>query len=244
MRANLALTDMQVRRRLGVLLLAAAPAVLAGCHFSNGDYGPAQAGGSLSPTSSSSAPGPVGANTTAPTAKLLGGSAAPRTANLYDGAGFPIPKYPPVPCPRATCLNGSPLGPVTISWRTSPYGPILTTTSGQTLYLRLGDGFRESGCHGICLRAFPPLLTNGAPQAGPGLLAADVGDLTAANGKEQASYGGHPLYTYRGDHGPGQYNAEGKGGIWYVVSITGLPVRAPIAGQKSSSPSGASQQAG
>ncbi|ACU53025.1 secreted repeat of unknown function [Acidimicrobium ferrooxidans DSM 10331] len=212
--------------------MVAAPLVLASCHFSNGDYGPAGAGGG---TTSSASSGPIGANTTAPDAKLLGGSAAPKTASTYDGAGFPIPTYPPVPCPRATCLNGSPLEPVEISWRNSPYGPILTTASGETLYLRLGDGFRESGCHGICLRAFPPLLTNGAPQAAPGLLAADVGDLTASNGKEQASYGGHPLYTYRGDTKPGQYGAEGKGGIWYVVSITGLPVKAPVHSGTSSS---------
>jgi len=233
------------RGALGAGALLVASLALTGCHFSNGDYGPAQAGGGLSPTSSTGTnTGPIGANTTAPYAKLIGGSAAPKTASSYDGAGFPIPNYPPVPCPASSCRNGSPLGPVTISWRNSPYGPILTTANGYTLYLRLGDGFRESGCHGACLRAFPPLLTNGAPQAAPGLLAADVGDLTASNGKEQASYGGHPLYTYRGDTKPGQYNAEGKGGIWYVVSITGFPVKAPLSSGAQSSGSSSASTAG
>ena len=210
-------------------------AVLSACHFSDGEYGPASGGAGLPPASTVNTNGPVGANTTAPTTKLLGGSAAPKTATEYGGAGFPIPNYPPVN--YRGYKNGVPTGPAYVGWRNSAYGRILATGSGYTLYMRLGDAFRHSGCFKECLRAFPPELTNGAPQASSGLLAADFGVLTANNSWEQVSYGGHPLYRYRGDTAPGQTNAEGKGGIWYVVGINGLPIT-HLPGAKPSTPAG------
>ncbi|MHB8190368.1 MAG: COG4315 family predicted lipoprotein [Ferrimicrobium sp.] len=207
---------------------------LSACHFSNSSYGPASSGAPITNVN-----GPVGANANVGStkSKLLGTTGAPKTASSYGGAGFPIPNYPPVHY-KGYNSAGDPLYPVNISWRNSAYGPILTTKSGYTLYIRLGDEFRKSGCTGICLRAFPPELTNGAPQASSGILAADIGVLTANNSWEQASYGGHPLYRYRGDTAPGQINAEGKGSIWYVIGITGLPLLHKLV--KSSGPSTAS----
>jgi predicted lipoprotein with Yx(FWY)xxD motif len=158
----------------------------------------------------------------------LGGfEKVPKTATTYDGAGFPIPNYGPVKYPNY--VNGDPKYPATIGIHNSPYGQILTTGAGYTLYVRLGDQFRASKCFKICLNAFPPELTNGAPQAGPGILAADLGVLTANNSWEQVSYGGRPLYRYRLDAKPGEINAEGKGGIWYVVGVDGLPIMKPLA---------------
>ena len=46
--------------------------VLSACHFSDGEYGPASGGAGLPPASTVNTNGPVGANTTAPTTKLLG----------------------------------------------------------------------------------------------------------------------------------------------------------------------------
>ena len=203
--------------------------ILSACHFSNGDYGPASAGAGLTPTN-----GPAGSSGSgnSATAKLLGGFGVPKTASSYDGAGFPIPDYGPVS--YHNYVNGDPKYPATIGVRNSPYGQILTTGSGYTLYVRLGDQFRDSKCFKICLYAFPPELTNGAPQAAPGILAADLGVLTANNSWEQVSYGGRPLYRYRLDTKPGEINAEGKGGIWYVVGVNGLPITKPLAKAKSS----------
>ncbi len=204
---------------VGVLGLA-----LSACHFSNGEYGPASAGAGLTSTN-----GPAGASSSGSgaTAKLLGGFNVPKTASSYDGAGFPIPDYGPIS--YRNYVNGDPKYPATIATRNSAYGQILTTKSGYTLYVRLGDEFRASKCFKICLYAFPPELTNGAPQAAPGILAADLGVLTANNSWEQVSYGGRPLYRYRLDTKPGEINAEGKGGIWYVVGVNGLPITKPLA---------------
>jgi hypothetical protein len=43
-----------------------------------------------------------------------------------------------------------------------------------------------------------------------------------------ATAGGWPLYTYVGDKSPGQVTGEGIpsfGGVWYVLSPTGKPVK-------------------
>ncbi|MGC9155622.1 MAG: COG4315 family predicted lipoprotein [Ferrimicrobium sp.] len=208
----------------GVAVVGVFGVVLSACHFSNGQYGPASAGAALQPTN-----GPAGASGSgnSATAKLLGGGlSVPKTASTYDGAGFPIPDYGPVS--YHNYVNGDPKYPATIGVRNSAYGQILTTQSGYTLYIRLGDEFRDSKCFKICLDAFPPELTNGAPQAAPGILAADLGVLTANNSWEQVSYGGRPLYRYRLDTKPGEINAEGKGGIWYVVGVNGLPITKPL----------------
>lgn len=205
---------------------------LSSCHFSNGEYGPASPG---APKSGGSSTGEIsygngygGTNT-----KLLGSSSNLAShPNIYDGAGFKIPNYPPTTL--AGWIQGLPLNPSTLSWRSTSLGPILTTNSGQTLYIRLGDAFRHSGCFGTCARAFPPFLTNGAPMATGGLLAANIGVLAAATKGEQVAYGGHPLYTYSGDTSPGDINAQGAGNIWYVISTSGLPVlKAPVSSASS-----------
>ena len=42
------------------------------------------------------------------------------------------------------------------------------------------------------------------------------------DGTTQATYDGHPLYTYIGDHSPGQdggNNINLNGGVWHVVVV-------------------------
>jgi predicted lipoprotein with Yx(FWY)xxD motif len=207
--------------------MAAAAATLSACHYSNGEYGPAGAAPVVVPGSSNGKAtykgGYSGTNT-----HLLQGAPQGANPSLDDGAGFVVPNYPSTTLPG--WIQGHPPGPTVLSYRNSPYGKILTTSSGKTLYVRLGDQYRQSFCYSICARAFPPFLTNGAPQASGGVLAAYVGVLEAdlSGQREQVAYGQHPLYTYSGDTGPGQYNAEGKGGIWYVINVQGIVVKAPL----------------
>lgn len=166
--------------------------------------------------------------------KLLQGAPANTNPSLDDGAGFKVPSYPSTTLPG--WIQGHPPGPAVLSFRPSPYGDILTTSTGKTLYIRLGDAYRQSFCHSICANAFPPFLTNGAPQATGGILAAYIGVLEAdiSGQREQVAYGQHPLYTYSGDTGPNQYNAEGKGGIWFVINVDGQIVKQPLAASTTS----------
>lgn len=60
-----------------------------------------------------------------------------------------------------------------------------------------------------------------------------------SDGTTQATYNGHPLYTYAGDTAPGQDKGNGinaSGGLWYTVPVTGSA--APAAGSSAKSNSG------
>jgi secreted repeat protein with Y-X4-D motif len=77
-----------------------------------------------------------------------------------------------------------------------------------------------SACKGACAQYRPPVT--GRPAAGPGVTGR-LGAITRSDGSTQATYGGHPLYTYVADTGPGQANGNNlnlKGGLWHEVTVT------------------------
>lgn len=117
------------------------------------------------------------------------------------------------------------------------YGKILVNSSGRTLYLLTADTATTLACTtGSCVGLWPPLYTKGKPRAGKGVARHALGTVKRGS-KSQVTYHGHPLYLYAGDAGRGQVNGEGIksfGGVWYVVSKKGSPVKA----ESSSSGSG------
>jgi predicted lipoprotein with Yx(FWY)xxD motif len=61
----------------------------------------------------------------------------------------------------------------------------------------------------------------GAATAGPGVTG-KLGTITRSDGSKQATYDGHPLYTYIADTAPGQANGNNlnlNGGIWHEVTV-------------------------
>jgi predicted lipoprotein with Yx(FWY)xxD motif len=98
---------------------------------------------------------------------------------------------------------------------------VLTNAKGLTLYLFVPDSPAASRCTGDCAIYWPPV--GGDVKAGPGVTGA-LGTIRRPDGGLQATYNGHPLYTYIGDNGPGQ--AKGNkldlnGGLWYAVRVSG-----------------------
>ena len=98
---------------------------------------------------------------------------------------------------------------------------VLTNTNGLTLYWFAPDTPATSKCTGSCTAYWPPVT--GSPKAGPGVTGT-LGTIKRPGGGLQATYEGHPLYTYVGDNGPGQ--AQGNdlnlnGGLWYEVRASG-----------------------
>ncbi|MFI5067879.1 MAG: hypothetical protein ACHP9Z_28410, partial [Streptosporangiales bacterium] len=82
-------------------------------------------------------------------------------------------------------------------------GPVLADSKGLTLYWFSKDTRMTSACTGGCATAWPPLL--GKPMAAMGVhLTGQLGTITRSGGILQATYKGHPLYTYAGDMAPGQ----------------------------------------
>ena len=98
---------------------------------------------------------------------------------------------------------------------------VVTNAKGFTLYYFAPDTPTKSVCNGACAAYWPPVL--GAQQAGPGVTGT-LGTIQRADGSTQATYNGHPLYTYIGDSGPGQANGNNinlNGGFWYEVKAAG-----------------------
>jgi predicted lipoprotein with Yx(FWY)xxD motif len=115
----------------------------------------------------------------------------------------------------------------TIQVSSSDYGRVLFDSDDQAIYLFDKEQGSKSECYGECAAAWPPVLTEGEPQAGPGTDASLLGTTQRNDGTTQITYGGHPLYYYAHE-GPGQVlcqNVEEFGGLWLVVDPSGEAVR-------------------
>jgi predicted lipoprotein with Yx(FWY)xxD motif len=98
---------------------------------------------------------------------------------------------------------------------------VLTNGNGFTLYWFAPDTSTTSACNGTCAAYWPPVT--GTPTAGPGVTGR-LGTIRRADGSTQATYDGHPLYTYLGDTTPGQANGNNlnlNGGLWHEVPASG-----------------------
>jgi predicted lipoprotein with Yx(FWY)xxD motif len=98
---------------------------------------------------------------------------------------------------------------------------VLTDAKGLTLYLFVPDTATSSKCYGSCAQYWPPVF--GTPKAGSGVTG-QLGTIRRSDGTTQATYDGHPLYTYIGDGGPGQNHGNNitlNGGLWKEVPVSG-----------------------
>ena len=113
-------------------------------------------------------------------------------------------------------------------------GEILVDSQGRTLYLFQKDSGTTSSCTGACAAAWPPLRSSGNPVVLGAANASLVGTTARSDGKPQATYNGHPLYSFVMDTKSGDTNGEGLtafGGTWFAVSPAGnsVPPPAPAA---------------
>jgi predicted lipoprotein with Yx(FWY)xxD motif len=95
---------------------------------------------------------------------------------------------------------------------------VLTNAHGRTLYSFVPDTSTKSNCNGACAQVWPPV--KGPAKASSGVATAKLGTIKRNSGATQATYKGHPLYTYTADTAAGQDKGNGinsEGGIWHVV---------------------------
>jgi len=132
-------------------------------------------------------------------------------ALALTGVFVATPKTPP---PVAAGASGQSLDTRSVAGHA-----LLTNSSGITLYTFAPDHVNKSVCYGDCATYWPPVP--GHMSAGPGVTGT-IGTITRTDGSTQATYDGHPLYTYIGDHTPGQdggNNINLNGGVWHVVVV-------------------------
>jgi predicted lipoprotein with Yx(FWY)xxD motif len=108
----------------------------------------------------------------------------------------------------------------TVTEKTIGGQQVLTDAQGKTLYWFAIDTSSKSNCSGSCATYWPPV--KGPLTAGSGVTGT-LGTITRSDGTKQATYDGHPLYTYVAD-GPGQNKGNGlnlSGGLWWEMTVSG-----------------------
>jgi len=127
----------------------------------------------------------------------------------------------PLPAVSAGGSGGSGGSSQTLDAKSVGGAEVLTNSQGFTLYTFAPDKANKSVCYGDCASYWPPVPGN--MSAGPGVTG-KIGTIKRTDGSTQATYDGHPLYTYVGDKSPGQDGGNDinlNGGLWKVVSVTG-----------------------
>ena len=103
-------------------------------------------------------------------------------------------------------------------------GTVLVDSKGFTLYDFHKDKGGTSACYGACAGAWPPLLTEGNPQAQGAAERSMLGTTKRNDGTIQVTYNGWPLYTFVGDKAPGEANGNDFtqfGAQWYALLPNG-----------------------
>jgi predicted lipoprotein with Yx(FWY)xxD motif len=129
--------------------------------------------------------------------------------------------------PAATTSNAAAVSANVLKTRTIGGVTVLANAQGFTVYWFGPDTSTMSRCNGSCATFWPPV--KGPATAGPGVTG-KLATITRSDGTVQATYNGHPLYTYKGDTTPGQdkgNNLNASGGVWHVVTASGAAAPAP-----------------
>jgi predicted lipoprotein with Yx(FWY)xxD motif len=106
-------------------------------------------------------------------------------------------------------------------------GKILADGQGRALYLFTGDKSSTSTCTGACAATWPPVTASAMPMAGSGVDQSLLGTAKRADGSEQLTYNGHPLYYFSADSGSGMAKGQGVkafGSDWYVLNAKGSKI--------------------
>jgi predicted lipoprotein with Yx(FWY)xxD motif len=118
--------------------------------------------------------------------------------------------------------TGSPAAATAGSLKTTTIGgaTVLTNAKGFTLYSFAPDTSTKSNCNGTCAQNWPPVQ---GPVTASGVMGT-FGTIKRSDGSVQATFDGHPLYTFVGDTAPGQAKGNGlnaEGGVWHEITTSG-----------------------
>ena len=128
--------------------------------------------------------------------------------------------------PAAAASSSSPAaaasaGGTSLTARTIGSQQVVTNSAGLTVYWFALDTSTASKCTGSCATYWPPAKGPATTMAG---VTGTLGTITRPDGTTQATYDGHPLYTYAADTAPGQAKGNGQnlsGGLWYEMTVSG-----------------------
>ncbi|HET7429189.1 MAG TPA: hypothetical protein VFJ66_07040 [Gaiellales bacterium] len=131
--------------------------------------------------------------------------------------------------PSTASAAATPAGAAKVGVGATKLGRVVVNSAGHTLYLFEKDSNGQSACDGACASYWPPLISTGSPVALNGVDQALVGTTKRADGSEQVTYAGHPLYLYVLDRKPGDTTGEGSmdfGAGWDALTPAGAKIEA------------------
>jgi predicted lipoprotein with Yx(FWY)xxD motif len=146
--------------------------------------------------------------TVAAAAAVLAACSSSGTSSTSSGSGSTSTSSP------AAATAGS-LKTTTIGGAT-----VLTNSKGFTLYSFAPDTSTKSNCNGTCAQFWPPVQ---GPATASGVKGT-FGTIKRSDGSTQATFDGHPLYTFAADTAPGQTKGNGlneQGGVWHEITTSG-----------------------
>ena len=108
----------------------------------------------------------------------------------------------------------------------SPLGEIVIDGDGMTVYMFDSDtqGSGTSTCEGECATNWSAVTSDSEEPIVEGVTG-EVGTITGVDGSTQVTLNGWPLYYFSGDAAVGDANGQGMGGVWWVLSPAGEPIR-------------------
>jgi len=160
---------------------------------------------------------PVGAIAATLVVAACGSSSSTGSSGSGSGSGS---------SPAAAAASGGALSTMKVGGAT-----LLTNAKGFTLYWFVPDTSTASKCNASCIKYWP--FVPGPASAGSGVTGT-LGVITRSSGAKQATWNGHPLYTYVGDSAPGMAKGNGlniSGGVWHEIALSGKA--APASGASS-----------
>jgi predicted lipoprotein with Yx(FWY)xxD motif len=124
--------------------------------------------------------------------------------------------------------TGTPAAATTGNLKTTTIGgaTVLTNAKGFTLYSFAPDTPTTSKCNGACAQFWPPVKGPATASGVKGTFAT----IKRSDGSTQATFDGHPLYTFAADTAPGQAKGNGlneEGGVWHEITTSGAAAPAP-----------------
>ena len=125
-------------------------------------------------------------------------------------------------------------------------GKVLVDPKGFTVYMFAADSMNKSNCNAACLHYWPPVKPQASGMKSAGITG-KLGSTKTPTGQPIATINGMPLYTYVGDHAPGNVNGQGFngfGGLWWVVSPSGKVIKTSSSGGSGGSSSSGGSSGG
>jgi len=154
-------------------------------------------------------------------------SSGPGSSSTAAPAASSATAQPTSPTAAASASSSSASMTIDLSSVSGIPGKFLVDGQGRTIYLFEADKSTASTCSGACAAAWPPVTASGMPMAGSGVSQSLLGTTKRADGTEQVTYNGHPLYYFAADTSAGMTTGQGSkafGAGWYVLNAKGSKI--------------------